>query len=122
MAQADVAGLDPTRSLNPLVEKVMPSVVSVEVKISDKAVAESGDGGGAGNDQMPPDLKNFFDQFPGFKFRGPQGKQGPQGGGRALGSGFILTADGYAVTNNHVVQDAETVKLTFQNGVAMTPR
>ncbi len=115
MARADVAGLDPTRSLNPLVEKVMPAVVSVEVKISDKAVADNGDGGG-GNDQIPPDLKNFFDQFPGFKFRGPQGKQGPQGGGRALGSGFILTADGYAVTNNHVVQDAETVKLTFQNG------
>ncbi len=120
VARADVAGLDPTRSLNPLVEKVMPAVVSVEVKISDKAVADNGDGGG--NDQIPPDLKNFFDQFPGFKFRGPQGKQGPQGpqgpqgGGRALGSGFILTADGYAVTNNHVVQDAETVKLTFQNG------
>ena len=115
MARADVAGLDATRSLNPLVEKVMPAVVSVEVKISDKAVADSGEGGGE-NDQIPPDLKNFFDQFPGFKFRGPQGKQGPQGGGRALGSGFILTADGYAVTNNHVVQDAETVKLTFQNG------
>ena len=40
VARADVAGLDPTRSLNPLVEKVMPAVVSVEVKISDKAVAE----------------------------------------------------------------------------------
>ena len=114
MARADVAGLDPTRSLNPLVEKVMPAVVSVEVKISDKAVADSGDG--ADNGQMPPDLKNFFDQFPGFKFRAPQGPQGPQGGGRALGSGFVLTADGYAVTNNHVVQDATSVKLTFQNG------
>jgi len=36
MARADIAGLDPTRSLNPLVEKVMPAVVSVEVKLSDK--------------------------------------------------------------------------------------
>ncbi len=114
MARADVAGLDATRSLNPLVEKVMPAVVSVEVKLSDKAVADNGDGGGGGNDQMPPDLKNFFDQFPGFKFRGQPNK--PQGGGRALGSGFVLTADGYAVTNNHVVSDADTVKLTFQNG------
>ena len=114
MARADVAGLDATRSLNPLVEKVMPAVVSVEVKLSDKAVADNSDGGD--NGQMPPDLKNFFDQFPGFKFRAPQGPQAPQGGGRALGSGFMLTADGYAVTNNHVVQDATSVKLTFQNG------
>ena len=114
MARAEVAGLDATRSLNPLVEKVMPAVVSVEVKLSDKAVADNSDGGD--NGQMPPDLKNFFDQFPGFKFRAPQGPQAPQGGGRALGSGFMLTADGYAVTNNHVVQDATSVKLTFQNG------
>ena len=111
-AYADIAGLDATKSLNPLVEKVMPAVVSVEVKLSDKAMAEAGDGEGQ-EGQMPPDMKNFFDQFPGFKFKAP-----PQhnGGGRALGSGFVLSADGYVVTNNHVVKDAETVKLTFQDG------
>ncbi|HEY5363452.1 MAG TPA: hypothetical protein VIJ49_04570, partial [Aestuariivirga sp.] len=83
-AYADIAGLDATRSLNPLVEKVMPAVVSVEVKLSDKAMAAAGDGEGQ-EGQMPPDMKNFFDQFPGFKFKAP-----PQhnGGGRALGSGF----------------------------------
>ena len=110
-AHAEIAGLDATKSLNPLVEKVMPAVVSVEVKLSDKAVAEAGDGQ---DGQMPPDLKNFFDQFPGFKFKAPPQHGG--GGGHALGSGFVLSADGYVVTNNHVVKDAETVKLTFQDG------
>lgn len=32
------------------------------------------------------------------------------------GSGFVLTADGYIVTNYHVVKDANTVKVTMYNG------
>ncbi|MDE2385879.1 MAG: Do family serine endopeptidase [Alphaproteobacteria bacterium] len=114
LARADIAGLDPTRSLNPLVEKVMPAVVSIEVKLSDKASsADTADN--SGNDQVPPDLKNFFDQFPQFHFNMPK-QDKPQGGGRALGSGFVLSADGYVVTNNHVVADATEVKVSFQNG------
>ncbi len=110
-----IAGLNPSQSLAPLVEKVMPSVVSVEVKFSNAvAVAENGDGG-AGPDQIPPELKNFFDQFPQFKNRIPQAPEGG-GGGVALGSGFVFTADGYVVTNNHVVKDAQEVRVAFQNG------
>ncbi len=113
MAQAEaIAGLDASKSLSPLVEKVMPAVVSVEVKLGDKATdtADNGDGGG---DQLPPGLKDFFNQFPQFKNRMPHN---PQGGGMALGSGFVLSADGYVVTNNHVVADADSVKVKFQNG------
>ncbi len=108
---AQIANLNPSQSLAPLVEKVMPSVVSVEVKFSNAAAVA--DGEEADPDQIPPQLKDFFDQFPQFKNRAPQA---PHGGGVALGSGFVLTSDGYVVTNNHVVQDATEVSVTFQDG------
>ena len=107
---AQIANLNPSQSLAPLVEKVMPSVVSVEVKFSNAAANVDEDGGST---EIPPQLKDFFDQFPQFKNRAPQA---PHGGGVALGSGFVLTSDGYVVTNNHVVQDAAEVSVTFQGG------
>jgi serine protease Do len=106
---ASVLPLDLSKSLSPLVEKVMPSVVSVEVKFTN-ASADQAD---AGPDQLPPQLKDFFNQFPQFKDQLPQGGQG---GGTALGSGFVISSDGYVVTNNHVVKDADTVSVTFQDG------
>jgi serine protease Do len=110
---AQIANFNPTQSLAPLVEKVMPSVVSVEVKFANAAAVAEGGDAAPGADQLPPQLKDFFDQFPQFKHRMPEA---PQGGGMALGSGFVLTSDGYVVTNNHVVKDAETVSVTFQGG------
>ena len=85
-AYADaIVGLDTTKSLAPLVDKVMPSVVSVEVKFANAAAALDGNGSDQPDmNQLPPGLKDFFDQFPQFKNRMPQR---PEGGGMALGSG-----------------------------------
>ena len=101
-----------------IVAKVKPAVISVRVKM---------DGGsqttGVGNEEnIPPGLREFFRRFgmPGA----PEGM--PQHGGHNVimgqGSGFFISADGYAVTNNHVVEKAESVKVTTDDGKSYTAK
>ncbi|MDR3357527.1 MAG: DegQ family serine endoprotease [Desulfovibrio sp.] len=61
---------------------------------------------------MPPGFEKFFDHFGG---RGQYGKR-PQQRQKSLGSGFLISADGYIVTNNHVVANAETIQVTLNSG------
>jgi serine protease Do len=106
-AQVQTQIIDPTRSFAPLVDKVMPSVVSVQVKIENASDTSP-------NAQVPEQFRDFFEQFPQFRdqFRNsPQRRQG-----MAQGSGFVITADGYVVTNNHVVENAKAVQVTFHDG------
>jgi serine protease Do len=107
-----------------LVDKVMPAVISVEVKFANVANNDQGDmDDDDGDDQqrgmpnLPEDspFRDFFKQFPQFKNGMPNQEQRPRGG-MGQGSGFIITADGYAVTNNHVVQDADEVMVKMNDG------
>src|SRR5690242_5649232 len=106
-----------------LIDKVKPAVISVRVKI------EQGDdtvGSGSGMERQQfsdnDQLQKFFQQFglPNMpNFRGaPHGKQVVTG----LGSGFFISADGYAVTNFHVVDHAKTVEVKTDDGKSYTAK
>ena len=97
-----------------IVEKVKPAVISVRVKVDGGSQASA-----LGGNDVPPGLREFFRRFgmPDV----PNGSEGmPRGRGRNVitgqGSGFFISADGYAVTNNHVVEKAESVQITTDDG------
>ena len=114
--QLQAQAIDPTKGFADLVERVMPAVVSVQVKFANA----SAEGEQSGERQMPNGFEEFFKQFPQFRNGIPgmpgQGEGQRPEGGMAQGSGFIITADGYAVTNNHVVKDANEVSVTMNDG------
>ena len=57
-----------------------------------------------------PEFERFFEQFEGNSRNAKPRTQ------RSLGTGFLISSDGYIVTNYHVVGDADTVKVTLYNG------
>jgi serine protease Do len=94
-----------------LIERVKPAVVSVKVKIANA----SAEGNGVQMDNLPPEIQQFLKRFGG----GMGGMNGaPQNSQPMIGegSGFFVSADGYIVTNNHVVQNAKTVTVTMDDG------
>lgn len=100
-----------------IVEKVKPAVISVRVKM-DGGVQTSGLGG-ENMENVPPGLREFFRRF-GMP-NGQNGSEGmPRGHGHGTitgqGSGFFISPDGYAVTNNHVVDKADTVQIATDDG------
>ncbi|MBK8500776.1 MAG: Do family serine endopeptidase [Saprospiraceae bacterium] len=92
-------------------EKTIPAVVHIRssVKMSGDAYAQSP----FDFKDMPDPFKEFFGMPDDETHRGKQDRQAPMRQGS--GSGVIITADGYIVTNNHVVADAEEVLVTLND-------
>lgn len=123
VAQIAVPQVTQQQGFADLVDAVKPAVVSILVEAQEPAqTVQRGPGGGRDFQFNFPDLpeghpfRDFFDQF-----GGPGGPRGQGGEARprqfmAAGSGFIISADGYVVTNNHVVSDATKVTVIFEDG------
>ncbi|ARO13967.1 ovochymase [Ketogulonicigenium robustum] len=86
-----------------LAEQVSPAVVNITTSM---LVASP-----SNNPAEGTPFEDFFRQF------GPrQGQEAPTQRANALGSGFVISADGYIVTNNHVIADADQIQIEFFSG------
>jgi len=119
---ADATSSAPTGFAD-LVTKVKPAVISVRVKIDETANMASMTEDNEDSRAVPfapgSPMEKFFHQF------GEQGQ--PNGMQRhhvitGEGSGFFISADGYAVTNNHVVDHAKSVQVTTDDGTIHTAK
>jgi serine protease Do len=120
-AQVTIPAVNPALGFADLVEAVKPAVVSIIVQGRDTPAQNYGDQFNPQLPDLPEDnpLRRFFEQFGGG---GPDLNRAPRGErpqGRkfvAAGSGFAISADGYVVTNNHVVRNATKVTVVLDNG------
>jgi serine protease Do len=106
-----------------IVEMVKPAVISVKVKVN-----VGGDGFSMNEDSPMGGLEEFFRRRFGMpdgpRFGEREFGQRPQRRQYSMGqgSGFFISADGYAVTNNHVVDHAEHVDVTTDDGKTYTAK
>src|SRR3954453_925072 len=109
-----------------IVERVKPSVISVKVNINEKVAKD--ENGNNNNDDSPfqpgSPMERFFRRFGGPDGLPPGLRGGPRGRGAVTGqgSGFFISPDGYAVTNNHVVDSADKVEVTTDDGKTFTAK
>ncbi|MEJ5218489.1 Do family serine endopeptidase [Cognatishimia sp. D5M38] len=107
LAQTLVAQARPD-SLADLVEEVSPAVVNIST--STVVASRSGPQG------IVPEGSPFEDFFREFQDRQGQGDQNRPRRSAALGAGFVISEDGYVVTNNHVIEGADEILVEFFSG------
>ncbi len=107
LAQAVMAQARP-ESLAPLAEKISPAVVN----ITTSTIVE----GRTGPQGIVPEGSPFEDFFRDFQDRNQDQNQNRPRRSSALGSGFVISEDGFVVTNNHVIDGADEIMIEFFSG------
>ena len=148
-ARAELLSLDRPVQAAPsfadVVDRVKPAVVSVRVRAEN--VADRGDSRSFGMPDLGEDhsMREFFRRFWGDQDRGlgrgdrwgrgeergdrwgrgeerSQPRPGPRRFGQSQGSGFFISADGYVVTNNHVVANGNSVEIVIDDGRTLSAK
>lgn len=113
-----VPGVNAPSTFADIVERVTPSVVSISVRSGGNRLASRNTPRRRGRGSVPfPDLApdHPLNEF----FRNMPGRNGGQNRPRrsmpraSQGSGFVISEDGFVVTNNHVIRNASEIKVSF---------
>ena len=112
-----------------VVDRVKPAVVSVRARVGESQTSDNQSGGsnfGLPDFKLPdfnlPEDHPFQEFFRRFRGQGDQNREGSRPGqpnprqGMAQGSGFFISADGYLVTNNHVIDKSSNVEVLMDDG------